>query len=193
MFLFFIEAIHPNENNEYLEDNYSVEENSSASSSEESISYDFTYTGKAENLLMSSSLFYLHYEKMLGWRGMFDYYLTDAFSFAGVSHFPFENINSMRLNYLGLGLNLHILKFTDIEFYLGGTAGFLWIINNQSMNTITEALEFNAGLIYFCSIFFLKIEVTYRMADASLTNNTGADVYHKLHQSFASLGIGFKL
>jgi len=182
----FLSNSYSQENSSDFLDNNDISETDSID--EEKTLDDFKYVGKAENLLMSSSVFYLNEEKFLGWRGMFDYYLIDRFSFVGVSHLPFENTNSMRLNFFGLGLNLHILKFTDIEFYLGGTAGFLWILCNQATNIITEALEFNTGLIYFGSVFFLKLEVTYRMSDAYVEN-----LYYKLHQSFVSLGLGFKL
>ncbi|RME93443.1 MAG: hypothetical protein D6767_00960 [Candidatus Hydrogenedentota bacterium] len=154
----------------------------------------FTLIGKTGELRLSSNLYYqkLLNTSLLGWKGVFDYYITDVVSITGVSMVPFSDANGIKPYFLSLGMNIHFWHVGDIDFFAGGTAGFTIITHELASTKAQPTVTMGGGLTFFGDFFNLTLEYQYHYADYTDTIK-GNLTYYDLNAHVLSAGIGFRI
>ena len=124
----------------------------------------------------------------LFWKGSFDYFLKDRISISGVTYLPlYDGHKSLNQTYLGLGGNLHLLKFNRIEVFMGATAGSAIVNPDEKLpRKALNALEFGVGTVLYDSFFHLLAEVNYRRSEYY-----SGSQFIELNQLLYSIGMGF--
>ena len=153
----------------------------------------FSYVLTEDNLRLSGSLALttIDYQQkkanQLFWKGSFDYFLKDRISISGVAYLPlYDGHKALDQSYLGLGGNLHLLKFNRIEVFTGATAGFAIVNPGGLPRKALNALEFGVGAVLYDSFFHLLAEVNYRRSEYYAGSQ-----FIELNQLLYSMGMGF--
>lgn len=178
---------------------FSVEQNAQENQQQEEITEEESYAtyslvGKKGDLRMSGSLYYSKVldDSIIGWRGVFDYYMTDVFSFTGVTHIPFQAKKDIKPYYFSLGMNTHFWHYGDLDFFAGGTAGFTVVQHELASTKGEPTVTLGGGMTLFGTFFTLTMEYQYHIVDYTDTIR-GNTTLIELNQHVFAVGVGFRM
>jgi hypothetical protein len=142
---------------------------------------DLKLTG---NIALSEYNEKLHYS----WKGIFDYYLTDYWSFSGIAQISLKKTDYFYMHSGFFALNLHPFHIGDLDFYGGGGSGYTLVIHDMLQNKLAPTVLMHAGWTYYGSFFCITGEIGFKNAEYYSEN-----VHIDLSETFISGGIGFKI
>ncbi len=148
--------------------------------------------GESDNLRMTGSLTYsrFHDENQYGFRGGFDYYLTNYWSLLFMGHFALNKVDSFYHHFGGAGSNLHLIKLGNLDIFGGGTAGFTMVIHDDLPTKYPVTLDIHGGWTYFGKEFCITGEMGIIKAEYFSRSN---NAYINLTQFYISGGLGIKI
>jgi hypothetical protein len=162
--------------------------NNSTDSSEDQSEY--SYTGKEDNLRLGMGLGFsnIGHKGNISWKGIFDYYLSEIWSFSGKLQISLTDHYNYNHHFGGLGILVHFLQLYNFDFYLSGISGFTLVMHIDNPIKLVPTIDLGLGIIYFSSFFFLFGEFNYRLAEYYMEK-----IYIELYEQIFSVGVGFKI